>query len=149
MKFTQLFITTALAASTAFANDHLTQIRDQAGRLGKEFQDIRTTLKDKQFNVPEMQGRVNTIDGNIENLKKLSAQFEEANPSMTASKDWIQAKEVMLLINMFHEQKSQMLGADAKTMRTQIRAQAQNLAIRALFLEKTSIRLLKTMAGGA
>ena len=149
MKLTQLFITTALAASTVFANDHLTQIRDHAGRLGKEFLDIQTALKDKQFNVAEMQGRINTIDGDIENLKKLSAQFEEANPSKRASKDWMQAQEVLTLINMFHERKSQMLGADARSMRTQIQDHAKNLAIRALFLEKTTIRLLKTMAGGA
>jgi cytochrome c556 len=149
MKLSQLFMITALAASTVFANDHLNQIRDHAGRLGKQFQDIQTKLKDKQFNVAEVKDRVSTIDGDIENLKRLSAQFEEANPSMAASKDWRQAKEAMLLISMFHEQKSQLLEADARTMRTEIRAKAQNLAIRAIFLEKTSTRLLKTMGGGA
>lgn len=149
MKLKKLFITTALAASTVFANDHMIQIRDHAGKLGKEFQDIQATLKNKQFNVADVQRKVETIDGDIESMKKLSAQFEVANPSMTTNKDWMQAKEVLTLINMFHEQKSQMLTADAKAMRTQIRAQAQNLAIRALFLEKTYIRLLKTMAGGA
>lgn len=149
MKLSQLFMITALAASTVFANDHLNQIRDHAGRLGKQFQDIQTKLKDKQFNVAEVKDRVSTIDGDIENLKRLSAQFEEANPSMAASKDWRQAKEAMLLISMFHEQKSQLLEADARTMRTEIRAKAQNRAIRAIFLEKTSTRLLKTMGGGA
>ena len=58
MKLTQLFIATALAASTVFANDHLTRIRDRAGRLGKEFQDIQATLKNKQFNVADVQGMV-------------------------------------------------------------------------------------------
>ena len=149
MKLTQLFMITALTASTVFANDHLNQIRDHAGRLGKQFQDIQTKLKDKQFNVAEVKDRVSTIDGDIENLKRLSAQFEEANPSIAASKDWRQAKEAMLLISMFHDQKSQLLEADARTMRTEIRAKAQNLAIRAIFLEKTSTRLLKTMGGGA
>lgn len=148
MKLTQLFITTALAASTVSANDHLTRIRDHAGRLGKDFLNIQATLKDKQFNVAEVQGKVNTMDGDIESLKKLSAQFEDANPSMTANKDWIQTKQAIVLVDMFHEQKAQMVGADAKAMRTQIRTQAQNLAIRALFIEKTANQLLKTMAGG-
>ena len=113
MKLTQLFIATALAASTVFANDHLTRIRDRAGRLGKEFQDDPGHAQEQAVQRGRRAGQGE--GGDIESLKKLSAQFEEANLSMTTDKDWLQAKEAMLLIHLFHEKKSQMVGDRRKS----------------------------------
>ena len=151
MKLTQLAITTVLAASAAFANEHLTQIRDQAGKLGQEFRDIHVTVKNKNFNTVEVQNRVNAIDADIESLKKSAAAFEAAKHSLTANgdKDWKLSKDIIHLIDVFHEQKSQLLSGDPKKMRSMIRAQVDGLAKRASMLQETSNRLLRTIPAGS
>ena len=151
MKFTQLAIATVLAASATFANEHLTQIRDQAGKLGQEFRDIGVTVKNKNFNTVEVQNRVNAIDTDIESLKKSAAEFEAANHSLTANgdKDWKLSKDIIHLIDVFHERKSQMLSGDPKKMRSLIRAQAEGLVKRASTLQETSNRLLRTIPAGS
>ena len=151
MKLTQLAITTVLAASAAFANDNLTQIRDQAGKLSQEFRDIGVTLKNKNFNTVEVQNRVNAIDAGIESLKKSTVEFEAAKHSLTANgdKDWKLSKDIIHLIDIFHEQKSQLLSGDPQKMRSQIRDQADGLAKRASMLQETSNRLLQTIPAGS
>ena len=151
MKLTQLAITTVLAASAAFANEHLTQIRDQAGKLGQEFRDIGVTVKNKNFNIVDVQNRVNAIDADIESLKKSAAEFEAAKHSLTANgdKDWKLSKDIIHLIDIFHEQKSQMLSGEPKKMRSLIQAQAEGLAKRASKLQETSNRLLRTIPAGS
>ena len=151
MKFTQLAIATVLAASAAFANEHLTQIRDQAGKLAKEFRNIGVMVENKNFNTVEVQNRVNAIDADIESLKKSAAEFEAANHSLTANgdKDWKLSKDIIHLIDVFHEQKSQMLSGDPKKMRSLIRSQAEGLAKRASMLQETSNRLLRTNPAGS
>lgn len=145
MKLTQLAVTAALAASAAFASDHLAQMRDQAGKLGRAFRDIGVMVEKKNFNTEEVQNRVNMVDADIESLKRLASEFEGANPSLAANsnKDWKLAKDLVHLIDIFHEQKSEILRGDPKKQRSLLRGHAKGLARRAFMLQETSDRLLR------
>lgn len=146
MKLARIAMTMLLAASAAFASDHLTQIRDQAGKLSQEFRDIGAMVKNRNFNTAEVQNRVNVIDADIEGLKRLAGEFETANPSLvtTGNKDWKLAKDLIHLIDIFHEQKAEILKGDPKKQRSLLRGHAQGLAKRAFMLQETSSRLLRT-----
>jgi hypothetical protein len=146
-----LLITTALAAPALRADTHLTQIRDRAVKLNNDFKAVDRELRSKQFNLATVTGKVDLIDEDINQLKRLSSSFEASNPKLnpTAVKEWQSIKETIALLDIFHDRKAEMLKGDVGKVRGQIRAQSQNLSIRALHLEKTSAQLLRSMSSGS
>jgi septal ring factor EnvC (AmiA/AmiB activator) len=149
MTLTTLTLTLALTAPAALANDHLTQIRDHAGKLGQEFQTIRQAVKAKNYDTADVQSRVAAAEANINKLKELVAEFEAANPSVASAenKDWKKTKDLVHLIGIFHEQKAGILNSDPKN-RALLRAHADALAKRAFLLQETSSNLLSNMSSG-
>jgi peptidoglycan hydrolase CwlO-like protein len=152
MKLKHYLLITALAAPVAvFADTHLTQIRDNAAKLNTGFRDVDRELRNRQFNLAAVNSKVDLLDQEIANLKSLVSNFEASNPKLSAEaqKDLAAIKETIALLDMFHEHKSEMLKGDVAKLRGQLRAQAQNLSLRATHLEKTSARLLKTIGSGS
>ena len=142
-KMRNLAITLALSAVGAFANDHLTQIRDLAGTLEKEFRGIHVAVKDKNFNTADVRKRVEATDADVEKLKTLAADFETSSPSLATGPDWKTTKELVALIGIFHDQKSQLLEGDVTKNRGLLRGQADGLAKRAAMLQESAARMLK------
>ena len=138
-----LAITLAFTAVGAFANGHLTQIRDLAGTLEKEFRGIHVAVKDKNFNSADVKSRVEATDADVKKLESLVADFEASSPSLATGPDWKRTKDIVALIAIFHEQKSQLLG-DMKKNRGTLRVHAEGLSKRAAMLQESASRMLKT-----
>jgi len=141
---TKLTMTLAITAVGAFANDQLIGIRDHARDLEREFRGIHEVVKDKKFNVADLQSRVEWTAGHVEKLKTLVAEFETANPNAATNQDWKQAKDFVTLIDMFHAQKAQIVTEGGKN-RSMLKVHALGLAKRAAMLQQSADRALKSL----
>lgn len=139
----KITITLVLTAVGAFANEHLTQIRDHAKDLEQGFRGIQTVVRDKNFDESALRTRMDATSATVDKLKTLAAEFETANPTVAASPDWKTAKERIVLIEIFRNEKEKLMG-DAKKQRGMIKAHAEGMARRAAMLLESSDRLLKT-----
>ncbi len=145
--FQKLTFMMVLAASAAFANDQLTQMRDHAKTLHQEFTQLQSAVKNRNFDVQTIQNRMNELDANIEKLKSIAAEFESSAPSnIAASSDWKLTKELIQLLDMFHEQKMELLNGDLRKNHGLVKVHAEGLARRAEILSKTTDKMLKHMS---
>ena len=130
----KLTMTLAFTAVAAFANDHLMQIRDHARGLEQEFRGMKEIVNSKPFRSVELESRVATTAAGVDKLKGLWADFEASNPHLTKGEDWKTAKEMVALIDMFHAQKSQLLGPDAHKKRGLLANPAKLCVVRGIGL---------------
>ena len=142
-KIRNLAIALAFTAVGAFANDHLTQIRDLAGTLENEFRSIHVALKSKTFDSADVKSRVERTDDDVKKLESLAVDFGASSPSLAIGPDWNRTKDLVALIAIFHEQKSQLLG-DMKKNRGMLRVHAEGLSKRAGMLQASASQMLKT-----
>jgi len=138
-------MTLAFTSIVAFANDHLIQIRDQARGLEREFRGIHTTARSKQFDMAEMQARIEATSSGVDKLKTLVGGFESQSPHLATGADWKKTKDLVTLIDIFHTQKVQLLGPDGIRNKGLLKSHADGLAKRAFALQESADRLLKNL----
>ena len=155
MKLMKLATAFALAASAAWANEDLIQIRDHAGKLEQEYRELGTKLKVKSFNAAELQDRLGAANSDISRLKDLVAGFDTSNPGTSqrmdeaTAKDWKTTQVLVKLIELFHNEKLNTLNNEPLKKRGLLKSNADGLVRRTAMLRETVDRLLKNMPAGS
>lgn len=139
-----LALTFAMSATAVMANDHLSQIRDHARSLEQEFRGIQTAVKSKDFQPDAVRSRLENTGAGVQKLKELVAGVESSSPNVAANPEWQRTKDLVALLDIFHERKAELLGGDVKKNRSLMKATAEGLAMRAAMLEKSAGKLLSS-----
>lgn len=143
----QLVIALSLASTAAFANEHLKEIAGSAKTLHQEFLQIRTVLKSKDFSADTLRQNLTQIEPHLTQLRTLASKFEETKPALSGevAKQWNTTKEMIELLNMFHQRKAELLQENPSKNRGLLRLEAERLAHRANVLHQSANRLASTL----
>jgi hypothetical protein len=142
--FPKLAFTLAFATTAAFASEHLTQAQDYARSLTQEFRAIHQATKAKTFSPADVQNHINTTTETLGKLKATVAEYEAANPAAANNPEWGKAKQLVTLLEIFHNNKLQLLQGNATKNRSQIGNHAKGLVVRSEMLQQATERMLKT-----
>ena len=148
MKLKTLAMTLALTASAVLANDALTAITDHAKDLQGDYARMAQTLKNKDFALQDLQRDLNAIGEQLEQLQTLASQFEESAASLTDAqrKHWEGTKEVITLLDIFHDRKSEMLNGDnPRKKRKELKNEAERNAYRSSVLYDRASQLVEAI----
>ena len=149
MKLTYFATAFVMMATAAIANDHLVQIRDHAGKLAREYREIGSVVKSKNFNQADLQSRLSAVNADVDRLKQLAGEFESSNSQLAGHDDWKRTKTLVDLIALFHTEKSNLLADQPHKKRSLLKSHAEGLAMRATKLEASSSKLLRSMSSPA
>lgn len=141
MTIRTLAMTLALTASAAFANDHLNQIRNHARTLEDEFRGMQSLVKAKKLDAADLQSRLSWTQEQVGKLQALAQEFEAANPQATSSPDWKKTKDLVALLGIFHEQKTQAATAGNKGL---LKAHLDSQILRAAKLQAAASQALES-----
>jgi hypothetical protein len=142
-----LALTLAISASAAFANDHLSQIASHARDLASDYRKMTVTLKNKNFPAADLRQELQDAEAEVSKLKALVDEYGATSPNLNdiQQKDWKQVQNLVKLLEVFQDRKSELLAGDnPHKQRNKIHAEAQALVTRATLLEQAALRL----AGG-
>jgi len=138
----------AFTATAVFANDQLAQMRDHARELESEFRGLHTAVKAKSVQEAELRNRLEAAGANVDRLKAMAEQVEASHAGLVQGEDWKRARQVITLLDIFHDQKEKLVADGIGRNRGLIKAHAEGLAKRAAMLHESMTRMLGT-AGGA
>ena len=139
----------AALVGTSLAAD-LNSIMEHAKTVQMDAQQIRTTLKSKNFDTTEVKNKIEATQARINSLKEAAAAYAAANPGAVNSENWKAVKDRVTLLDIFASRKAELL-TDAQRNRSLLRAHADGIARRAVSLQETTARMqqLSTSSSGS
>jgi cytochrome c556 len=124
----------SLIATAAFAASPtpIADIVSNAKTVQTEATALKTMLKSRQVDVEQVQQKTASLGETVSRMKQLVTEYEAANPSAAQTKAWNDVKLRIELIDVFHNNKSQLLSQeDVARNRDMLRAKADGIARRA------------------
>lgn len=140
-----LFTIPVMASDRASVGFYLDQIVAQAKQTQTEAREISGMLKAKQPQFAAVSGKMEQLERHASDVNRLIASLEGSfAPTLTGvqSHELQRMKNVMAIINVFIENKKQLLASDRRaSQRSLLRAKADGIAQRAALVQESALRI--------
>ena len=138
----------AFATVPAMALDHhfMDQVMQSAQNIERDAKDVNVVLRNKRAGMNEISPKLEAMGADVAKLRALVDEFEASQKTLSERDrtDWELLKERVRLIEIFHNQKSQLASQNLDKNRGLIRAHAQGVALRAARLQETAAKLRRS-----